>query len=165
MDKILIEYNSNNSGGSWWLKDKDWLALEKAGWKIIRADENFVYEKNEHKLGKNGLPMTTRKSTSSFSSASMAQKDDKGIPRWLGAMAKYAFKRFETIKDALVEFEKVTGADVMEEGCNCCGAPHSFSWKGGYCSGEDCGEYLYGDKAKMSKRELLATQTSTKGGR
>ena len=31
---MLVEYSSNNSGGNWWLKDKDWLALEKAGWRV-----------------------------------------------------------------------------------------------------------------------------------
>jgi hypothetical protein len=31
---MKVEYSSNNSGGSWWLKDKDWYTLEKAGWKV-----------------------------------------------------------------------------------------------------------------------------------
>jgi hypothetical protein len=31
---MRVEYNSNNSGGEWWLKDEDWLALEAAGWKV-----------------------------------------------------------------------------------------------------------------------------------
>ena len=31
---MKVEYNSNNSGGEWWLKDEDWLALEEAGWKV-----------------------------------------------------------------------------------------------------------------------------------
>ena len=29
-----IEYNAINSGGSWWLTDEDWHALEAAGWKV-----------------------------------------------------------------------------------------------------------------------------------
>ena len=29
---MKIVYYSNNSGGSDWLKEKDWQALEKAGW-------------------------------------------------------------------------------------------------------------------------------------
>ncbi len=32
--KSRVEYSSNNSGGRWWLKDKDWKALEKAGWEV-----------------------------------------------------------------------------------------------------------------------------------
>ena len=29
-----VEYDSNNSGGNWWLDDNDWKALEAAGWKV-----------------------------------------------------------------------------------------------------------------------------------
>lgn len=29
-----VEYSSNNSGGSWWLTDEDWRALEAAGWEV-----------------------------------------------------------------------------------------------------------------------------------
>lgn len=37
---VTVEYSSNNSGGSFWLNDKDWKALEKAGWseKIIEIE-------------------------------------------------------------------------------------------------------------------------------
>jgi len=31
---MIVNYHSNNSGGHWWLDDDDWLALEKAGWKV-----------------------------------------------------------------------------------------------------------------------------------
>lgn len=62
---------------------------------------------------------------------------------WLGALARRASKDFETVGDAIREFEKVTGQEASDEGCNCCGAPHSFSWEGGYACGEDCLEHLY----------------------
>ena len=29
---LTLEYSSNNSGGSWWLCDDDWKAMESAGW-------------------------------------------------------------------------------------------------------------------------------------
>ena len=29
-----IRYSSNNSGGSWWLTDENWKALEAAGWSV-----------------------------------------------------------------------------------------------------------------------------------
>jgi hypothetical protein len=29
-----VEYDTNNSGGSWWLSDEDWKNLEKAGWEV-----------------------------------------------------------------------------------------------------------------------------------
>lgn len=57
--------------------------------------------------------------------------------------AYYASKDFETPTQAMREFEKITGADVSDEGCNCCGAPHSFNWEGGYVSGQECLTYLY----------------------
>ena len=30
----VLKYSSNNSGGSWWLNDKDWKAMESAGWVV-----------------------------------------------------------------------------------------------------------------------------------
>lgn len=42
---MYVEYNSNNSGGNWWLDDEDWLALEAAGWELDRfADRDDGYE-------------------------------------------------------------------------------------------------------------------------
>jgi hypothetical protein len=29
-----IEYDSNNSGGVWWLTEDDWKQLEKGGWVV-----------------------------------------------------------------------------------------------------------------------------------
>ena len=135
---MLVEYHSNNSGGDWWLKDKDWKALEKAGWFVVWAGKDFVFKDGNHLLDKNGLP--TLKDGGSFCS-----KDESGVIRYMGSLARpYAYKHFDSPVDAIKEFEKITGQDVMDEGCNCCGAPHTFSWKGGYCSGEGCGEYLFG---------------------
>lgn len=34
MTKAHVQYSSNNSGGSWWLSDDDWYALERAGWEV-----------------------------------------------------------------------------------------------------------------------------------
>jgi hypothetical protein len=115
---MLVKYDSNNSGGRWWLSDEDWFALEKAGWKV-----DWVKDQEERFFHK------------------------KGQERWLGALAKNAEKEFETPGQAMREFEKITGQTVSDEGCNCCGAPHSFSWdvgdKWGYASGEDCLSYMY----------------------
>lgn len=123
---MLINYSSNNSGGSWWLKDEDWLALEKAGWKV-------EWHKN------NPVPIMA---------------NPKEPDRWLGALATNASKEFATVREALGEFERITGQDVADEGCNCCGAPHCFNWedeKGryNYCSGQDCLGYMY-DRALLS---------------
>jgi hypothetical protein len=126
---MKITYSSNNSGGGWWLKDEDWYKLEEAGWKI---------KWHKDQKGK------------------WFKADAEG--RWLGALAGEASKNFKTVREAMEEFERITGQDVTDEGCNCCGAPHSFNWtKDGwqYASGDDCSQYLYGDEGNLSKRELL----------
>lgn len=38
----VIRYSSNNSGGSWWLSDDDWKALEKAGWAVNWKEERWL---------------------------------------------------------------------------------------------------------------------------
>lgn len=37
---MYVEYSSNNSGGSWWLDDEDWHALEAAGWEVRWEKDN-----------------------------------------------------------------------------------------------------------------------------
>lgn len=32
-----------------------------------------------------------------------------------------------SLRDAIVEWENVTGLDAAAEGCNCCGRPHDFT--------------------------------------
>jgi len=93
---MLFEYNSNNSGGNWWLSDDDWFKLEKAGWNVrwIKDDKYF-------KKFCNG-------------------------DRWLGALATNATKEFNCLTDAIEEFEKITGQDYYEQGCLCCGKPHTI---------------------------------------
>lgn len=89
-------------------------------------------------------------------------KDNKsglygGKDRFLGGLAMEASKEFETPADAMIEFEEITGQTVSDEGCNCCGAPHTFKWTNKdethYASGEDCLEYLFPDQGKLSLRE------------
>lgn len=43
---MIVEYSSNNSGGSWWLSDKHWLALEAAGWRVEWGGEYFCHNKH-----------------------------------------------------------------------------------------------------------------------
>lgn len=128
---MKIKYSTNNSGGSWWLKDEDWLALEKAGWAVAWGGYN--------------------KEASSFEEA----KDN----RWLGSVAQSASKEFNSFKEAIEEWEKITGQDASDEGCNCCGAPHSFRLdeKGKYevYSGEEVLEVKYGELGGWLKEELL----------
>lgn len=87
---MKIKYNSNNSGGRWWLKDDDWRALEAAGWTV-----NWCKDDPRRAYG-GGL-------------------DADGV-RWLGALAKNAEKDFETPAEAMQEFALVTGQNVSDEG-------------------------------------------------
>lgn len=94
-----LEYSSNNSGGSWWLKDEDWVNLEKEGWTVKWAKDR--------------------------PSAVLGVSEDG---RWLGALATEASKEFPDADTGLSEWERITGQYADAEGCNCCGHPHSFSF-------------------------------------
>ncbi len=128
---MLVEYSSNNSGGKWWLTDDNWRALEATGWAV-------AWHKDE-------------------------PKEQRFTPgdRELGALAHDASKQFETPGEAMRDFEKATGANVMDDGCDCCGPPHSFSWGEGkqseWASGGDCGAYLFPDVSvePMTLRQTL----------
>lgn len=123
---MLIRYDTNNSGGRWWLKNEDWYKLEKAGWKI-----DWYRERD----------------------------DDWGLHKkgtFLGAEAAGAEKEFNSPQEAIKEFETITGQDVSEEGCNCCGAPHTFSFYNDESdyevySGEDILDLLYKDKPESMR--------------
>jgi len=95
---MIVEYSSNNSGGDWWLSDDDWKNLESAGWKVkwIREDEHYV----------------------------KYWKCEDG--RWLGALAKEATREGLSLEEAIAEWEEITGQNSEDEGCECCGRPHSF---------------------------------------
>jgi hypothetical protein len=95
---MYVEYDSNNSGGSWWLDDDDWKKLEAAGWEVKWAKD----QKRE------------------FFNA-----DPDG--RWLGALATNAIRRGLSLRDAASEWERVTGKDSTDAGCPCCGQPHNFT--------------------------------------
>lgn len=106
MKKLLIEYYSNNSGGSDWLDEKQWKALKKAGWRLFGFRDFIFDNRGQYALDKKGLPKRKKP---------QIDKD-----------TKYAFKRFDSIDEAIKEFEKLTGEDSDVEGCECCGKPHCF---------------------------------------
>ena len=93
-----VTYSSNNSGGSWWLTDEDWYALENAGWEVDWA-------KNR---------------TDGF-----MRGNAEG--RWLGALATKASREGLSLGDAIEEWESITGERANDLGCSCCGTPHRFS--------------------------------------
>ncbi len=100
----LYEYSANNSGGGDWLTADNWSALEKAGWKLFGFGD-FVYDNGCYVYEIDGLPKRL-------------QKSDR---------IQYAFKFFDTIEDAIEEFERVAEQNYEDEGCECCGSPHSIS--------------------------------------
>lgn len=93
----IIRYSSNNSGGDWWLSDKDWYALEAAGWKVTWVKDDPA--------------------RSSYI---------KSDGRWLGALATSAERSGLTENQAIAEWETITGERAYDQGCSCCGEPHSF---------------------------------------
>lgn len=94
-----VEYSSNNSGGYWWLTDEDWRKLEAAGWEVDWYGE----------------------STSNFVVRSLTSEG-----RFLGALASSARRQALSLEMAIAEWQYITGQDPADEGCNCCGSPHSF---------------------------------------
>lgn len=95
----VVQYSTNNSGGEWWLSDEDWKALEAGGWEV---DWVANWEPRKHLIP--------------------PSKDG----RWLGALARDAFRCGLQREAAIAEWEYITGQLSTEEGCPCCGPPHNF---------------------------------------
>jgi len=145
-----IEYDSNNSGGSFWLKDKDWKALEDAGWHVqwihvtSKSYGGKTYESSESgrrygetweeatapfKVGDlrwTGSNDETIVATASSYDEAVALREKHG--GYFGCLAVSACKQGESASELVSEFESVTNQDASDEGCNCCGPPHSFEW-------------------------------------
>lgn len=136
---VLVEYRAINSGGSWWLDDKDWKALEKAGWTVMWAT-----------AGGPGVAGRGKEA------------------RYMGALASTALVLTSSLADAIRSWEKAVGQDSTDEGCNCCGPPHCFSELAGgsgiYTSGDETVAVLYGDSAPKSLREAAEREAATHGG-
>lgn len=128
---MRVEYSANNSGGRWWLKDKDWLALRTSGW--ILHDYAYDAARYAENMKKDPAEFGKYNPLDWWDKAA----DADGTRRYMGCIAKAAHKEFETPGDAMREFERITGQSVSDEGCNCCGAPHSFRW--GCATDDDCG--------------------------
>lgn len=125
---MYVEYTSNNSGGRWWLKDEDWKALEKAGWKVVWADKAYLYDDSgNHRYDADGMPILIPLDESCGILAKLVNKDAHGVPRYLGALAKTAFRAGLTLKEAVAEWERITSGDPCSTGCPCCGQPHRFT--------------------------------------
>lgn len=110
---VVVKYDANNSGGSWWLSLEDWEALAEAGWNVHWCDPTKRY---------GGLP-----ESSYVEPLKPCIKSDGA--EWLGAAACSAAKAFDDPSEAIPEWERITGQDASDVGCNCCGPPHSFEYE------------------------------------
>jgi hypothetical protein len=133
-----LHYEANNSGGEWWLKDEDWQALEDAGWVVhwvhsatidhgVDFPEKGDPKKDPHAYAlknKDPLPHSHEYGPCRFIQAPRTDQ------RWLGALAKSACKRFGSAAEGVAEFEFLAHQSARDEGCSCCGPPHSFEWEG-----------------------------------
>lgn len=124
----VLVYSSNNSGGSWWLTDESWAALEDAGWVVHwqhpheQAHGDVVHEVTEytrfgghHHSYEHELIVVER-------------PDFETGERWLGALAQSAALATTDPEAGIAQWEAVTGMSSTEEGCNCCGEPHNFTF-------------------------------------
>lgn len=134
-----VEYDSNNSGGHWWLKDEDWKALEKAGWIVHWAHLVNVYTKDEsgYVRGKNGIPKLVHIEKAPKQKFIFVDKKNDGEYRYMGALARKAYKpNCNDLRAAAEEWERATGQSATDAGCACCGQPHNFTLY------DDSGKYL-----------------------
>lgn len=127
----IIEYQSNNSGGNWWLEDKDWIALENAGWVVHWIHDPFD-PSHDHRWAK-GEPREWQiySHFHGYLGEFCLIKVTLSGSRWLGALAKSAAKETNDPELAVIEWSRITGQNPDAEGCNCCGQPHDFSYKDG----------------------------------
>lgn len=128
---MRVKYDSNNSGGHWWLEDKDWEALEKAGWEVEWGQKYFchsTYRMPEEKqpdylteLCPDGKSCKGHRQYQSYAEALAADA------RWLGSLARAAHREGLSMREAAEEWERVTGKSATDAGCPCCGQPHNFT--------------------------------------
>lgn len=114
MPTNTLVYDTNNSGGSWWLTEEDWDKLAAAGW-------NVHWVTWDKKWGGYSRPISTYKNP-------LRKIVKKKSGDWLGAKACSAAKKFDNPDEGIAEWSRITGQDPNDEGCPCCGPPHSFEW-------------------------------------
>lgn len=76
-------------------------------------------------------------------------------------------KEFETPADAINEVKSIVGSRIYDNGCNCCGAPFTFSWKTSETSGKsvsgegikkEVGKLYYVVQTKLDGNEFVPDQ-------
>lgn len=125
---MYVEYSSNNSGGSWWLDDDDWLALEKAGWKVVWANLDFLYsDKGGYIYDSDGTPKLVPVGQGNSRFESIGKREVNGEWRYMGQLATTAYRVGLSLREAAEEWEQVTKGTATDAGCPCCGQPHNFT--------------------------------------
>ena len=106
-DLKTIEFDENNSGGSFWLSREQYDNLLAAGFYIKPITEDWEIER----YGADGQ---------SGDFGDMLTRD--GVPYfWRGNLRVEA----ASLQEAVEKWESITGEDFFAEGCNCCGCPFS----------------------------------------
>ena len=137
---MILEYSSNNSGGSFWLSDEDWKNMEDAGWKVQWGGRWFCNSK--WNLRPKERPAYLEKECSQdeecpgHPAARNFEEVNKSM-RWLGALATNATIETDNPKRTIREWEDLVSQDSCATGCSCCGPPHDFSWR------DEDGRYHY----------------------
>lgn len=126
---LLIRYNQYNSGLKNWINREDWIALEKAGWKLFGFDDFVLNKEKNCVYGIDKLPLR------------------KGA--WKNP--EFAYKFFVSPKEALIEVATLIKRDITEDQWEGNMNPHCFSWEGGSCSERSCFKYLYGEYLCLCK--------------
>lgn len=76
-NKMVIKYDSNNSGGDWWLTTQDWKNLEDNGWDVAWRDKTFLGAwATEASKGFNNI----EDAIEDFQSITGEDADDEGCP-------------------------------------------------------------------------------------
>lgn len=118
----ILEYSSNNSGGDFWLKDEDWHALEAAGW-VVHWRHAADASDHTHSANDPGF----FEHYHAYSEPLLRSTPDENH-RWLDALATSAAIETDNPNEAIKQFERLAHQSVNDEGCSCCGPPHSFSY-------------------------------------
>ena len=102
MTTKVYEFDENNSGGSWWLNRKQYEALFKAGWTYKPSEWDL-----EH--GHESEPF-------------LNEEGDTVPYGW-----RHNLKgEFNSIDEAIDNFEEATNENYHAEGCPCCGPPFNI---------------------------------------
>lgn len=150
---MRVLYRSNNSGGSWWLSDEDWRALERAGWYVEWGGLWFCGYASEPRPWIVEPPVSLPPRCSGECQGHRVRNRAEDVSkrlRHLEALATSAWLEVDSAGEAVRSWEAATGKSATSQGCSCCGPPHTFSWVDDsgdrhYAAGNDLWESLVTD--------------------